>query len=252
MNNFNDFPKKRPILPNDYKKIYKSNYKENREGQTFFSSLSLKAESWQHVQAAKDILQSPHKTTLEIGAGTLNHLPYEPDTASYDIIEPQKELYENSELLGHVRNIYSDINEIPPSSKYDRIVSCNAFEHICNLPEVVAYCGLLLEKDGVMRIGVPSEGTFLWTLTWKLTRGIEFKLKHGLDYDVLMKYEHVNTAREVENVLRYFFRKIQTKVLGINKSLSLYQFYTCTEPIEKKCIDYSHYINKSIKPKYML
>jgi len=239
MNRFPNFPKIRQKLPYEYEKVYKSNYKENREGNTLFSLLSLKAESWQHVQAAKDILQNRNrKTTLEIGAGTLNHLPYEPDNMEYDIIEPQKELYENSESLKRVRNIYSDIYEVPQTNKYHRIISCNAFEHICNLPEVVAYCGLLLKKDGMMRIGIPSEGTLLWTLTWKLTRGIEFRMKYGLSYGLLMKYEHVNTAKEIEDVLKYFFNKMEIKVMGLNKSLSLYHFYTCSSPCEERCAQY--------------
>lgn len=240
MNKFLNFPKTRPTLPYEYEKIYKAQYKENREGHTFFSFLSLKAESWQHIQVAKDIMQDQSKNpTLEIGAGTLNHLQYEPDNMEYDIIEPHKELYENSRFSNRVRNIYSDIREIPLSSKYHRIISCNAFEHICNLPEVVAYCGLLLKKNGTMRIGIPSEGTLLWTLTWKLTRAIEFKMKYGLSYGFLIKYEHVNTAREIEEILKFFFKKIKIEVLGLNKSLSLYHFITCSSPNEERCIQYT-------------
>lgn len=239
MNKFLNFPKTRPTLSHEYEKIYKTYYKENREGRTFFSFLSLKAESWQHIQVAKDIMQDQSKTpTLEIGAGTLNHLQYEPDNMEYDIIEPHKELYENSRFLSRVRNIYSDIREIPLSNKYHRIISCNAFEHICNLPEVIAYCGLLLKKNGVMRIGIPNEGTLLWTLTWKLTRSIEFRLKYGLSYGLLMKYEHINTAKEIEEVLKYFFNKIKIKVIGLNKPLSLYHFLTCSSPNEERCIQY--------------
>ncbi len=240
---FNQFPKTRPELPSAYLKIYKSHYKENREGRTFFSSLSLYAESWQHIQVAKDIANKHiNKSTLEIGAGTLNHLQYEPKIDKYDIIEPQKELYESSKVLNRVQTIYSDISEIPMNNKYDRIISCNTFEHICNLPEVVAYCGLLLKNDGVLRVGIPSEGTFLWRLVWKLTRGLEFKFKYDLNYDVLMKYEHVNSAKEIEEILKYFFERMQIKVFGISKSFSLYQFYSCSTPYEDKCVNYLDYV----------
>lgn len=239
MKKFSQFPKTRLKLPPAYLEIYKSHYRENREGRTFFSFLSLTAESWQHIQVAKDISYGQtNKSTLEIGAGTLNHLLYEPPNEQYDIVEPQKELYENSGLINRIRNIYMDISEIPRTIKYDRIISSNTFEHICNLPEVVAYCGLLLNDGGMFRVGIPSEGTFLWTLAWKLTRGIEFKLKYGLNYDVLMKYEHVNTAKEIEEVLNFFFKHIQVKVFGLNKYFSLYQFYICSSLDKKRCIEY--------------
>jgi hypothetical protein len=246
MNRFPNFPKTRPKLPDEYQRIYKSQYKENREGRTLFSYLSLKAESWQHIQVAKDVLQGHSKKTLEIGAGTLNHLKYEPDNSEYDIVEPQKELYDNSQFLTRVRHIYVDTGEIPATEKYDRIISCNTFEHICNLPQVIARCGLLLKKDGMMRIGIPSEGTLLWKLTWMLTRGIEVKIRYGLNYNVLMKYEHVNTAREIEDVLKYFFEKMQTKVMGLNKTLSLYQYYLCSSPIEERCIEYMEMYNAEL------
>ena len=245
MNQFSDFPKIRPKLPPEYEEIYKAQYKENREGKTLFSFLSLKAESWQHVLGAKDFLQdSSKKPTLEIGAGTLNHLQYEPGNDEYDIIEPMKELYESSDVLNRVRNIYADISNIPANEKYGRIVSFNVFEHICNLPEVVACCGLALKKDGTMRIGIPSEGTYAWQLSWRLTRGIEVKVRYGLDYGVLMKYEHVNTATEVERVLAYFFNKTAGRAFGLSRPVSLYQFYECSTPDIDRCNGYLNYIKK--------
>jgi hypothetical protein len=71
---------------------------------------------------AKDIasVNSEQLSTLEIGAGTLNHLSYEPNILEYDIIEPFNQLYEDSNLLNRVRKIYSDIVEIPFSTWINR------------------------------------------------------------------------------------------------------------------------------------
>ena len=91
----------------------------------------------------------------------------------------------------------------------------------------------------MMRVAIPSEGTFLWTLGWKMTTGLEFKIKYGLDYGLLMKYEHVNTAKEIQGVLEFFFEDIECKVFGLSKSISLYQFYTCRNPRRKKCLEYA-------------
>lgn len=193
-------------------------------------------ESWLHKQVAKDVLESrEEKLTLEIGAGTLNQLRYEPEVGRYDIVEPFKELYERSADIKRIRNIYNDITEIPGHYRYDRITSVATFEHICNLPEVIAYCGLLLADDGSLRVSIPSEGTLLWTLGWKLTTGLEFRIKYGLDYGMLMRHEHVNTAAEIEKLLRYFFDKVECRVFGLTTSLSLYQFYSCGNPVIEKC-----------------
>jgi len=180
-----------------------------------------------HRKVASDVahLQESDKVTLELGAGTFNQLPYEPAIRNYDIIEPSTYFFENSPLLSRIRNIYSDISEIPGGIRYDRITSTATLEHICNLPEVVAKSGLLLADDGVFRASIPSEGSWLLTLGWRLTTGIEFRLKYGVDYGLLNKHEHVNTAKEIAEILEYFFESIQYEVFGLSKSISFYQFY---------------------------
>ncbi len=237
---FSNFPKVRPSLPREIQDIYAEICKSNRDGRTFASSLAQKMESWMHRQVAKDVAsyKDSVKVTLELGAGTLNQLPYEPNVRWYDIVEPFIDLYKNSPFLERIRNIYSDISEIPSSNCYDRITSIAAFEHICNLPEVIARCALLLAENGVLRAGIPSEGTFLWTLGWKITTGLEFRLRHGLNYGLIMNYEHVNTAKEIEEVLEYFFKEIKCKVFGLSKSISLYRYYECRDPMVDRCHEF--------------
>lgn len=160
---FDSFPKTRPPLPREIKDIYAVHYKSNREGQTTASSLAQRMESWLHRQVANDVAnpQNSVKVTLELGSGTLNQLQYEQTVQAYDIVEPFTDLYKSSPLLGRVRNIYSDISEVPGNCCYDRITSVATLEHVCNLPEVIARSGLLLKENGVFRASVPSEGTFL-------------------------------------------------------------------------------------------
>jgi len=221
------FPKQRPVLPEAYRKIYAEHYKRNREGASFASSLSQRMESWMHRRVASDVLgrdQGP--ITLEIGAGSLNHLRYEPPSLRYDVVEPLIALAENSPYRSRVMNVYADIDDVK-GCQYDRIVSIAAFEHYCNLPDVVSQCQDLLKHNGVLRVAIPSEGTLLWTLGWKLTTGLEFRRRYGLDYGVLMRHEHVNSASDIEAVLRSFFPAVRRSVFGVCASLSFYQFFEC-------------------------
>ena len=66
----NKYPKKRPPLNKVLKKIFDSEYKKNRTN--FLVQLS---ESWFHfsIKGRKD----PSAKTLEVGAGSLNHLKWE-------------------------------------------------------------------------------------------------------------------------------------------------------------------------------
>jgi len=228
---FERFPKRRSKLSEEYQKIYVKHYEENRIGQTNMSFLSQKMESWLHKCVAKS--SDPKKRTLEIGAGTLNQLQYE-KACVYDIVEPFKELFENSPELNKINKIYDDIFDIDSNEKYDRITSCACFEHITNLPEVVAKTCLLLNESGIMCASIPNEGRFLWKLGYKLTTGLEFKRKYKLDYEVIMRYEHVNTADEIETILKFFYKKVQRKLFGINKTFAFYRYYECSEPLIDK------------------
>jgi SAM-dependent methyltransferase len=232
------FPKLRPALPARIAEIYAEQYKSNREGRTRAASMAQRMESWLHRKVAQDVQGGKRAATLEIGAGTLNQLPYEPVAEVYDIVEPFAELYARSPLLGRVRHIYSDVDQVPLEATYDRITSVAAFEHVCDLPRVVARSGLLLREGGGLRVSIPSEGTILWWLGWRLTTGLEFWLRHGLDYGELMRHEHVNTADEIEKVLRCFFRQVKGSVFGISKALSLYRYYECHDPDRERCTGY--------------
>ena len=191
-----------------------------------------------HKKVAEGVVDAPPQATLEIGAGNLNQLPYEPHSQPYDIIEPFRELYEASPHRGRVRNIYDDVSEVPAENRYQRITSVAVLEHVCNLPEVVARSALLLAEGGSFRAGIPSEGTILWRLGWQMTTALDFRARYHLDYKVLMQYEHVNTAREIEDVLRYFFSETRASVFGLMRALSFYQFFACSNPRLDRCRDY--------------
>jgi hypothetical protein len=232
------FPKRRFPLPKAYQTIYVAHYKKNREGATPATSLAKRMEAWMHHKVAEDTAFLPEGyTTLEVGAGNLNHLHYEPRSEHYDIVEPFAELYENSPCRSRIGEIYQDLNVIS-DRRFNRIISIATFEHLCDLPSAIARCGLLLEPSGQLRAAIPSEGTLLWWLGWRLTTGMEFRLKNQLDYSVLMRHEHVNTAMEIAAVVRIFFKSVRRSVFGIHPTLSFYQFFECANPDRERCANY--------------
>jgi hypothetical protein len=127
--------------------------------------------------------------------------------------------------------------------RFDRIISIAAFEHICNLPEVVARCGLLVQRTGCLRVAVPSEGTPLWRLAWSVTTGFEFRLRYRLNYGVLMRHEHVNTAAEIRAIIGHFFALSDAWYFGPSAALSLYQFIIARKPRIDRCRDYLNSIS---------
>lgn len=234
---FENYPKKRIELPKKFQEIYSCYHKTNRQGEGIASALSQKMESWMHIKVAEDVKVNKNKNTLEIGAGTLNQLKYE-STQPYEIVEPFNELYNNSPYLDRVKTIYKDIDDVNINNRYDRITSVAAFEHISDLPEVIAKTCILLKERGVLRVAIPNEGSFIFRLGWRLTTGLAFRIKYKMDYGILMKYEHVNTADEIEEIIRYFFSSVKAGYFGISKKIALYRFYECSDQNTKRARDF--------------
>jgi hypothetical protein len=224
------FPKTRPELPPRLQAIYTRQYLENRAGATPAASLSQRLEGWLHRQVAADVKQGGPRSTLELGAGTLNQLAFEPRSDAYDIVEPFEELFRDSPQRGRIRDVYADTADVPADRLYDRITSVAALEHICDLPLVLARAVRRLNDGGTLRTAIPSEGGLLWTLGWRLTTGLEFRLRHGLDYGLMMAHEHVNDARDIETLLGALFEDVQVKSFGLGRQLSLYRFIAARRP----------------------
>ena len=224
------FPKTRPELPPELQAIYTRQYIENRAGATPAASLSQRLERWLHRQVAADVKDGQPVATLELGAGTLNQLAFEPAGEAYDIVEPFEELYRDSPLRAGIRRVFADVSEVPADQAYQRITSVASLEHICDLPLVMARAARLLARGGTLRAAIPSEGGFLWKLGWMATTGLEFRLRHGLDYGLMMAHEHVNDAREIETLTRALFEEVRVRSFGLGRQLSLYRFLAARGP----------------------
>ena len=120
-------------------KIYAAEYKKNRDGESTASSIAQRLESWMHKKVSQTYVSNDSSLfdTLEIGAGTLNQIPFESIYGNYDIVEPMSFLFRGSQFLYRVRNHFSDISEIPLTTKYNRIISVAVLEHIEDLPQLV-------------------------------------------------------------------------------------------------------------------
>ena len=198
--------------------------------------LSQKAEAWMHRQVA---LNGIGGDILEIGAGPLNHLPYE-SASLYDVVEPFTELYEDSAVKSQVRYFFDDMAQVPRHEKYDRVLSVAVLEHLEDLPLTLALSGLLLRDGGIFQAGIPSEGGFLWGLGWRCTTGLSYRIRTGLSYKTCMMHEHINSACEIIALVRYFFRDVSVSRFPLPAHhLSLYAYLGARDPDIALCHAYS-------------
>jgi hypothetical protein len=233
------FPKQRLPLPTEYLSIYDSEYLSNRTAGGLANRIGRALESWMHKKVAGSAVNAS-ETILELGAGSLNHLPWEKNYASYDVVEPWKDVLDSSSNLALIRHTYSDIGEVPEKSLYDRVISIAVLEHLLDLPKQIAHSGLHLFDGGKFCAGIPSEGALFWKIAWKYGTGPGFKKRTGLDYEIVMQHEHVNTADEIEKCIRYFFDDVRIQRFPLPaKSLSLYTFIDAARPNKDRCKRFS-------------
>jgi SAM-dependent methyltransferase len=219
------YPRSRPALPEAHRRRYLLDYQQIREGRTAVTAATQKMESWMHRKVASR--GRGGDVVLELGAGTLNHVRYEPRTSRYDIVEPFAELWRDSEWLTRVAGRYGDVSEVPDGNRYDRIFSVAVLEHLVDLPGVLQRCRKLLRDGGLFQAGIPSEGGFLWGMAWRSVTGPAYRLRTGLDYATLMRHEHVNTAQEILTLVRHFFAEVAVARFPI--PLHHLSFYTYLE-----------------------
>ena len=224
------YPKKRGILPKPIKKIFDNLYLDNR--QNFLSQLS---ERWLHISIEN---KTEKNKTLEIGAGTLNHLKYEINK-HYDIIEPKKFLYQKSKYKKLINNSFKNINQTK-NNYYDRIISCAVLEHVTNLPEYLYISSLKIKKNGYQQHSIPCEGYPMWNIVWFLFSGIIFRLKYGYSFKYIQKHEHVNNYDEIISLISFFYKKVKIKFSYpfYNKYLSLYANIKFSNPNKKNILRY--------------
>jgi len=210
---------------------YVEHYRANRSGQGV-SRIVMQLERWMH----REVARRPAETILEIGGGNLNHVPYHPAARAYDVVEPFRELWEDSPHRHSVRAIFGDIAEIPERAAYDQVLSIAVLEHLTDLPFLMARSALLLRQGGSMRAGFPSEGGFLWGLAWRSTTGIAYRLKRGLDYGGIMRHEHVNSAPEILQLMGYFFAQVElSRFPSPWHHLSFYTVASAAAPRLERC-----------------
>lgn len=217
------YPRPRGDLPDAYRKVYAEQYKINREGSTAVDGAAQKLEQWMHRKVASQ----SGAPVLELGAGTLNHLPFEPGVSSYDVVEPFTELLAGKPELSRIRATYSSVHDVPPENRYKRIISIAVLEHLTDLPRELARAALLLEDGGILQAGIPSEGGLLWWLGWRFSTGLAYFLRTGLDYGKVMRHEHVNNAEEIRAMVGYLFEDV--KLSRFPTPFAHFSFYTYLE-----------------------
>jgi len=139
--------------------------------------------------------------TLEIGAGLGEHIAYEKlDNQSYYVLELRNNMANVLRERFPVVNVsVGDIQKKTPYNdmQFDRIIAIHVLEHLPDLPNALDEIHRLLKADGNFTVVIPCEGGLAYSIARKISGERAFKKKFNMEYDWLIKTEHLNQPNEV-------------------------------------------------------
>lgn len=149
----------------------------------------------------------PGQRTLEIGAGTGTHLPFEPD-GDYVALEASPELAEQIPQRKGLTVAVADCEQHLPwdDDSFDRVLAIHLLEHLYDLPSALDEVTRVLRPTGVLSVVIPCEGGRLYSLGRRLTTKRIFENRYGMPYEWMIRQDHCNTAQEVLDELQRRFR----------------------------------------------
>jgi len=151
--------------------------------------------------------------TLEIGAGTGEHLEYEKLTHRQAAEYYALELRENMSAVirerhPHIQTVVGDCQErLPkPDGYFDRLLAIHVLEHLPNLPAAVRELYRLCDKSrGVFSVVIPCEGGLAYSLARRISAKRIFEKRYGQPYKWFIEREHVNRPHEILEELGPYF-----------------------------------------------
>jgi SAM-dependent methyltransferase len=152
----------------------------------------------------------PSARTLEIGPGNGSHLKVEDLSAheEYVALELRPFLSDQISQQPHLKVVVGDCQARLPfeDDAFDRVLAIHVLEHLDNLPAALEEVARVLRPSGLFSVVIPAEGGAAYALGRRATVQRKFEKRYQIPYKDVIRYDHINTAREVLGELRRIFR----------------------------------------------
>lgn len=150
---------------------------------------------------------------VDLGCGRGDHFPFVNNSKVIGIDIVEELLEEGKRLYPKMEFRREDIFNLSfANESLMSIVSIGVLEHLYPLKNALREINKVMADDGELLFGIPTEG-FVYRLGRKLTTKPHVEKTVGVDYDKLLKTEHVNKCKHVIDELKKNF--IIDKLVGV-------------------------------------
>jgi len=161
--------------------------------------------------------------TLEIGAGSGEHLKYEKLSPEQRRGYVAVDMREN--MIAEFHRRFPDIHAVVgdcqkrmdfQDGSFDRLVAIHVLEHLPDLPAAVREMYRLCNKDhGVLSIVIPCEGGLAYSLARQISAQRIFEARYKQSYRWFIEREHLNRSHEIFEELVPLFSLVSSTYFPI-------------------------------------
>jgi SAM-dependent methyltransferase len=148
--------------------------------------------------------------TLEIGPGNGSHLDFEDLSSQREYVALEMRESLSRDIVGEYPNLRVVVGDCQaplefPDDWFDRVLAIHVLEHLDNLPAALDEIARVLKPSGRFSVVIPAEGGLGYSLGRRVTVQRRFERRYHMPYEWMIRYDHVNVAREVMAELSRLF-----------------------------------------------
>ena len=153
------------------------------------------------------------RTTLEIGAGSGEHLLYEKlsmeQQQGYCALDFRDNMCRQiHERFPNVHVVAADCQKpLPfPDNSFDRVLAIHVLEHLPDLPAAIREVHRVCKPTGRLIVLIPCEGGFAYGIARRISAQRLFEKRYHQSYRWWVEREHINLPNEVIEELQLYFK----------------------------------------------
>ena len=158
------------------------------------------------------------ETTLEIGVGGGQHLPYVRQRDSYFGLDLNLEFLQALRTHHDLPVVAGNVLSLPLAAcSVDRVVAIGVLEHLYPLDLCLDEVARVMKSGAILDIVLPPEGGFLYSVVYRrLITVPQLRAKGIQDPLRMIRFNHCNSVLQILNTLRRRFEIVQQVAWPIN------------------------------------